>query len=475
MTIKPSSSKNPIPIYTLTKENFKSWFEKQSLFIQNWIQNSEPPLDEQSCILLPSPDGDMAGVLFIVPQNPSLWDFSILPNILPKSFSYFFPDFPTNIDPLKAALGIQLATYSFSHFKTHKYKPSQPFTCQFNPTLDKKFLNTMRDALFWVRDLINTPASHLGPEEMAQAALTFANETNGLCKLLMGEDLLRHNYPAIYTVGKGSARPPCVIDIAWGNPKHPKLTLIGKGVCFDSGGLDLKPSSNMLLMKKDMGGAAHALGLAKILIETEFPLRLRVLIGACENAVSGNSMRPLDITQTRKGLTVEIGNTDAEGRLVLCDLLTEADSENPDLIIDFATLTGAARAALGPDIPALFTNQEYFIPTLLKLAQEEEDPLWPLPLWKGYRPYLDSKIADLNNVGSSSHAGAITAALFLQEFINPNTPWIHLDMMAWNLRSRPGRPEGGEAMTLLTLYKFLMHHFKPQRPSEKNFKPDDPK
>ncbi len=380
MPLKSSPPKKPIPIYTLKKENFEPWVKTQSLFIQNWIQTSEFSPSERSCFHLPDSDGNLTGILFITSHNPTLWDFSTLSAMLPKSFSYVFSDFSKDIDSLKIAIGIELGSYSFSCFKTKKPKPRLPLAYQFDSKIDQKLLNAIVDATFWVRDLINTPSSHMGPEEISTAALAFAQETNGVSELLLGEDLISHNYPAIYTVGKGSPRQPRVIDITWGNPHHPKLTLIGKGVCFDSGGLDLKPSSNMLLMKKDMAGAAHALGLAKILIATQCPLHLRVLIGACDNAISGNAMRPLDVTNTRKGLTVEIGNTDAEGRLVLCDLLAEADSENPDLIIDFATLTGAARAALGPDIPALFTNQESFVPLLLKYAREEEDPLWPLPL-----------------------------------------------------------------------------------------------
>lgn len=459
MTLHLPSSKNLIPIYTLKKEKFKPWLEQQSTFTQNWVEHSGLSLQEKSCFLLPAPDGRILAGIFILSQKPSLWDFSSLPSLLPHIYTYDFVDFPKELCSFEAALGIELASYSFSRFKTASSHSLSSFTYQFKSPFDQKLLTAMVESIFWIRDLINTPASHMGPEEISTVASAFANETNGTYKLLVGEELIHYNYPAIYTVGKGSSRAPRVIDITWGNPNHPKLTLVGKGVCFDSGGLDLKSSSNMLLMKKDMGGAAHALGLAKILIAMKCPLRLRVLIGACDNAVSGNAMRPLDVTQTRKGLTVEIGNTDAEGRLVLADLLTEANSEDPDLIVDFATLTGAARAALGPDIPALFTNRETFVSELIKTSQTEEDPLWPLPLWEGYRSYLNSKIADLNNVGTSSYAGAITAALFLQNFIESQTPWIHLDMMAWNPSSRPGRPEGGEAMTIRTLYKFLTEHF----------------
>ena len=250
-----------------------------------------------------------------------------------------------------------------------------------------------------------------------------------------------------------------MIDLRWGNKKHPKITLVGKGVCFDTGGLDIKPSSAMLLMKKDMAGGAHALGLARMIMQAKLPVCLRVLVPAVENAISGNAFRPGDVINSRKGLTVEIGNTDAEGRLVLADALTEAVSEKPELIIDLSTLTGAARIAVGTEISALFSNNDDVAHDVIKHATRQNDPIWRLPLFASYRDSLNSSIADINNAGSDSYAGAITAALFLKEFVTDNTPWLHFDMMAWNLKSRAGRPQGGEAMALRALFSYLSERF----------------
>ena len=276
--------------------------------------------------------------------------------------------------------------------------------------------------------------------------------------MIVGDALLNKNYPAIHAVGRAAAQAPRLIDLRWIGPKGnkgPVVTLVGKGVCFDTGGLDLKPAGGMKLMKKDMGGAAHVLGLAAMIMAAKLPLRLRVLVPAVENAVSGNAFRPLDVLQTRKGLTVEVGNTDAEGRLVLCDALTEAVSETPDLIVDFATLTGAARVALGTDLPALFCNHDPTAERLLKLGIAQSDPLWRMPLHQAYRRQLESPVADLNNAPAGGYGGAITAALFLQAFVPDDIPWVHIDLMAWNLSSRPGRPEGGEAMALRATYALI--------------------
>jgi leucyl aminopeptidase len=280
-------------------------------------------------------------------------------------------------------------------------------------------------------------------------------------RVVAGEALLEENYPTIHAVGRAAAphRAPRLIDLHWGDPNHPKLTLVGKGVCFDSGGLDLKPSSGMKIMKKDMGGAAVALGLADAVMGARLPVRLRVLIPAVENSVSGDAFRPLDIIKTRKGITVEIGNTDAEGRLILCDALAEAETEKPDLLLNFATLTGAARTALGPDLPALFTRQDALAEEILKAGRQEHDPLWRLPLWTPYRRMLDSKVADINNASDNAHAGAITAALFLAEFVSPATQWAHIDLFAWNPSARPGRPEGGEAMGLRAIYAAIRQRY----------------
>ena len=305
------------------------------------------------------------------------------------------------------------------------------------------------------RDLINTPANLLGPAELAEFTAALGRRYGAEASITEGE-ALASAYPSVAAVGAGSARPPRVARFHWrGSTAHaeaPIVSLCGKGVCFDTGGYDLKPSAGMLRMKKDMGGAACVLALARMVMEADLPVRLAVRVGCVENSVSGTAMRPLDVIRTRSGLTVEIGNTDAEGRLVLCDLLADAASEQPWVVIDCATLTGAARVALGPDLPALFCNEDTWAESVLRAGIESHDPLWRLPLWKGYDSWLSSPIANLNNISSKPFAGAIVAALFLWRFIPAASAWIHVDLYAWNDQSQPGRPEGGEVQAARALF-----------------------
>jgi leucyl aminopeptidase len=301
----------------------------------------------------------------------------------------------------------------------------------------------------------------MGPTQLADAARTVAEEFQASFRVTTGDALLQANYPLVHAVGRGSVRPPCLIDFSWGDARAPKVTLVGKGVCFDSGGLNLKTSGPMYLMKKDMGGAAHVLALARIIMGAGLKLRLRVLIPAVENMVSGTSMRPLDVVRARNGLTVEIGNTDAEGRLILADALAEASSEKPALLIDFATLTSAARVALGTDLPALFCNDEALAASLLRAGEETADPMWRLPLWQSYKDQIEGKVADLNNKPGATDnlAGAIHAALFLQRFVEPGVRWAHLDTFAWNPSARPGRPEGGDTRNLFAVFHLLLQQY----------------
>jgi leucyl aminopeptidase len=324
---------------------------------------------------------------------------------------------------------------------------------------DRKLVERLAGAVFLARDLAVTPASDMGPAELAEAAEKVAKAEGALCRIVVGDELLAENYPTIHAVGRASTRPPRLVDITWGDESAPKVTLVGKGVCFDTGGLDLKPASGMLNMKKDMAGAAIVLGLGQAIMQAGLKVRLRVLLPCVENSVAGNAMRPRDIIKTRKGLTVEIGNTDAEGRLILCDALSEASDEKPEMIIDAATLTGAARVALGPELPALFCNNDALANALIAAGEAEDDPMWRMPLYKPYRRLIDSKIADLNNVSDGPQGGAITAALYLNEFVDPAVPWAHLDVLAWNNRSRPGRPEGAEAQTLRAVYAHIADRF----------------
>ncbi len=408
---------------------------------------------------MPGNDGRLGRVLLGLGEGAearsTMWSLAGLPDALPEG-SYRLDCVPEGGDPTRLALGWALATYAFTRYHA---KPASGAALVWPEGADRGQVERLARAVFLARDLANTPAGDLGPEELAQAAISVAEEAGACHRVIVGDALLAENYPTIHAVGRASTRPPRLVDIVWGDPAAPKVTLVGKGVCFDTGGLDLKTASGMRLMKKDMAGAAIMLGLAQAIMDAKLPVRLRVLLPCVENSVSGNAMRPLDIVRTRKGLTVEIGNTDAEGRLILCDALAEASTEKPQLLIDMATLTGAARVALGPELAALFCNDDALAAALLDAAATEEDPMWRMPLWRPYRKMIDSKVADLNNVSESPHAGAITAALYLQEFVDPGIPWAHLDVMAWNPQSRPGRPEGAEATAMRALYAHIAQWF----------------
>ncbi len=394
--------------------------------------------------LLPAPDG-LAGAALGLGDTPDHWVFADLPFTLPEHTAWHLANPAHTRDAL---LGWGLGAYRYTRFRAAKRAPAQLAA---EPHAD--ILADIR-AIHRARDLINAPANALGPAELAEAVATLARTHGAQCRIIKGAELAE-GFPAVQAVGGGSPRAPRVAVLEWGAPDAPLLALCGKGVCFDTGGLDLKPSSAMLRMKKDMGGAAVMIALADALMARRAPWRILLLVGAVENSVSGEAFRPMDIIRTRKGLSVEIGNTDAEGRLVLCDLLTFAAEQNPALIINAATLTGAARVALGPDMPALFSNDDTLAATLLAGATTARDPFWRLPLHDGYDSWLDSPIADLNNVSSKPFAGAIVAALFLRRFVPAGIPWAHLDMYAWNDANRPGRPEGGEATGLRALVSAL--------------------
>ena len=356
-----------------------------------------------------------------------------------------------------AALGWAHGSYRFERYRS---KPrAAPGALLVPPQLaDMAHVRRMAAALAMARDLINTPAADLTPERLAEEALAMATRNGAQGRVISG-DALREGFPAVHAVGQASASGPRLVDFTWGSEDAPKVTLVGKGVCFDSGGLDVKPAAGMLLMKKDMGGAACALALARVVMESMLPVRLRVLVPAVENAISGNAYRPGDVLRTRKGITVEVGNTDAEGRLVLADALAAADVERPDLLVDFATLTGAARIALGPELPALFGTREETVEAALRHGRRLADPLWPMPLWNGYEDEIASKVADVNNVSGSTFAGAVIAGLFLRRFVTATADWLHLDLYAWNPKDRPGRPVGAEPQAVRALHGLLVERY----------------
>ena len=438
-----------VPITPVTAQGLKRWLKAQRSSVRRWVEGVDFSAKPGSHTMIPGADGAPGRVLLGVTGKPDIWSYGGLPKLLPRR-SYHLDAELEGPTASRAALGWALGGYAFARYK----KQLVPAKLAWPTGADRAAVERAAAAVFLVRDLVNTPAEDMGPAELAAAAESIARAHDAKVKTIVGDDLVKANYPMVHAVGRASVRPPRLVDLRWGTG-GPRITLVGKGVCFDSGGLDLKSASNMLMMKKDMGGAAHVLALGQMIMAAKLPVRLRVLVPAVENSVSGNAFRPLDVIRTRKGLTVEIGNTDAEGRLILCDALAEACTEKPDLIVDCATLTGAARVALGPELPALYCNDDSTADALLRHGLAEDDALWRLPLHKPYRRMLDSKVADLNNVSESSFAGSITAALFLEEFVEPGVPWVHLDMMAWNASARPGRPEGGEAQGLRALYALI--------------------
>lgn len=355
----------------------------------------------------------------------------------------------------EAVIGWALTQYRFDRYKKATEMPRVLLVA--SALLDT--LLPKVSAVFTVRDLINTPTNDMGPEALSKVVSTLAEKHQAHFQQWIGDELLTAGFPAIHAVGRASADAPRLLSLTWGDKTHPRVTLIGKGVCFDSGGLDLKPSSNMRLMKKDMGGAAQVIGLADWLMTARIPICLQVFIPAVENAVSANAYRPGDVIRMRNGLTVEIENTDAEGRLVLADAMVKACEEKPDLLIDFSTLTGAARTAVGTEISAMFCNDDQLAAELTTIGARIGDPVWRLPLYAGYKSLFASTIADIANSSPSPYAGAIVAALFLQYFVTPDVPWVHFDIMAWNLSFKPGKPEGGEAMGILTVGEYLLARY----------------
>lgn len=459
--IRKSEAGQTSKIYPVTPETLDTVLQTLGAPTRGWAAANGYSAAEGSSLVVPASEGTQTAVLFGTPQHalPNAFALGGLANGLPAGDYELVLPFP---DPEQAVLGFALSSYRFTRYRANA--AAQP-RLVVPEDVDFGRITTVLEGVAIARDLINTPANDMGPEELATAIRTVFETYGGKGSVIVGEDLLAQGFPMVHAVGRASDRAPRLADFTWGDENAPKVTLVGKGVVFDTGGLDIKPSSSMLLMKKDMGGAANVLGLASMIMAAELPVRLRVIVPCVENAISSNAFRPGDILQSRKGLTVEIGNTDAEGRLVLGDALALADEERPELLIDMATLTGAARVALGPDLPPFYTHDEDLAEEITMMSEASADPLWRLPLWQPYMKYLDSKIADINHVNTSGagFAGSITAALFLSRFVEHAGSWVHFDIFGWTPIERAGKPAGGEAQGIRCLFDLLSERYPPAK------------
>ena len=452
-------ARGSVPVHTTDRAQFIGLSAGLAPAAQRWLQTVGFTGAPDTHALLPGADGTLAAVWAGVRDATHPWALSALPKALPPG-RYHLAEPGLAMDEAAAALSWELGSYTFDLYKPAK-REAAVLHLPSNATTQRALI--VAAAAASTRDLVNTPAEHMGPGQLAAAVKLVAKQHGATFKQTVGDKLLAANFPAIHAVGRAadaaSDRAPRLIEMNWGQPKHPKLCLVGKGVCFDTGGLDIKGADGMRLMKKDMGGAANALGLAQMVMALKLPVRLQLLIPAVENAIAGNAFRPGDVFKTRKGLHIEIGNTDAEGRVILCDALAYGAEGQPALMIDLATLTGAARVALGAQLPALFCHRLDLARDLVDRGLALRDPLWHMPLWGDYHGGIESDIADIVNTGKNALAGAITAALFLNDFVPATLDWVHIDLFAWNNESRPGRPVGGEAQTLRTLLAYLEQRF----------------
>jgi leucyl aminopeptidase len=442
-----------IPLTVLRENELERWLGTQPPAVRTWSKSVGFRAKTGEICALPGEAGAVERILVgCAAETPDIWRIAALPASLPDG-SYRLD---SGAEPASAALGWALGAYRFETFKTDK-RPRPKLT--WPEGVDRAAVLNLAAAIHRVRDLINMPAGDMGPSALAAAVEEVGAAHGAAVRVIVGDDLLAQGYRAIHAVGRAAADPPRLVDLMWGEENAPKLTLVGKGVCFDTGGLDIKPASHMLMMKKDMGGAATAIGLAQAIMAARLPVRLRLLVPAVENAVSGNAYHPWDVIRGRNGKTIQIGNTDAEGRVILSDALVEGSREKPALLLDFATLTGAARVALGPELPALFANDEPLAAMLIRHGEAQDDPMWRMPLWPGYRSLVEAEGADLNNSPEGGMAGAITAALFLEAFVESGTKWAHFDTYGWNQKARPGRPKGGEALLLRACFAMLRERF----------------
>ena len=448
-------SDDAIALTALTSSTVDAYLAAADERTRRWAGTHQFRAAPFSVCVIPDASGGIAEVLVGIASAQELNALAHLPLALPPG-TYALSGRGVTIDPAAAALGFALGRYQFTRYRKARREPAQ-LLAPLGHYLDE--VAALAAATTRVRDLVNTPTEDMGPADLAAAAQDIAARFGAQFREWIGNDLIEANFPSIHAVGRASHRAPRLIEVLAGDPQHPEVVIIGKGVCFDTGGLNFKAADGMRNMKKDMGGAAHAIALAELILERNLPIRLRLLVPAVENAISANAYRPGEVIRTRAGLTVEIDNTDAEGRVILCDALSYAVESNPALIVDFATLTGAARIALGPDLPPVFSNKDALRDRLVGISFDVQDPLWPMPLWQPYHAMLDSNIADLANSGPSRHAGAITAALYLSRFVPNTSAWLHIDTYAWNDSERPGRPKGGEAMGLRAVFELLKREY----------------
>src|SRR5690348_4714237 len=441
-----------LPLEALDRAHWPVRAKKLSARERRWTQACGFEARAGTFCLLPDASGNATRVLAGVDATAPQFALGAFPSLLPAGDYRLDNELLSATD---AALGWALGAYRYSRYVAEP--PAPPRLCLPRTVLDQ--IAPTVEAICQVRDLINTPTEDLGPAQLCEAVRKLASGHRAKFREWKGDELLRAGFPTVHAVGRASTQAPRVAELRWGKASDPLLALVGKGVCFDSGGLSIKSADGMRWMKKDMGGAAHAIALARLVMAAKLPVRLLLIIPAVDNAISGNAFKPGEVIRTRAGVSVEVDNTDAEGRLILCDALAACAEEEPDLLIDFATLTGAARVALGPELPALFANDDVSAEKLLAASRAQHDPLWRLPLWHPYRTMLASHVADLVNTGSSRHAGAITAALYLERFVPPSIPWLHVDVYAWNDSDRPGHPRGGEAQSLRAFFAFLRERY----------------
>ena len=447
ITAYTTDSSTALPLHVLDRDGFAAWKAQQPAAVQAWADAQQFTAAPTSVLLLPGDNG-IAGAVLGVGDRADAYAYAHAPFALPAGTVWQVANELDASSSANLQIGWGLGSYRFDRYRKLARPPAQLLATPAAEVLD------VVTACLRVRDWVNTPTEDMGPQQLEDAARELADAHGGELEVIAGDELLEMNFPTIHAVGRASHRAPRLIVLRWGNAGAPHLALVGKGVCFDTGGLDLKPADGMRNMKKDMGGAAHAIALAGLVMAQQLPVQLTLVVAAVENAVGPDAFRPGEVITTRKGITVEIDNTDAEGRLVLCDALTYVSEQNPDTILDFATLTGAARIALGPDLPALFANDDTLANQWLQAGDRTRDPVWRMPLWRPYLRYLNSGIADLANAGSRM-AGSVTAALYLERFINEGQVWAHLDVYAWNDGERPGRPAGGEALALRSAWAML--------------------